>query len=532
MTRDETAVMLYVDGDVGRLVAVERALAHQGASVATAVSAVHMGRLLQRTPTVRIAAVDANSVDVVAIAVLLARAETDVGLVVLTDEPEQRARLARERGVVAVFSRQGSADAIASRVRSALAVPSIERVTLSTILRLAAAVRATFTLRIDSSDALSQTHGVIWVDNGQIVHAELGDLVGANAVVAMLAQKERAIGLERETRAKMRTVHFDIDVFLSSFDLPDDEPEIELVDDGLSATSLSAARLRAHEVSENDGTFGVLAVSGAIDGVVSAGLLAERVLGASRERAQAGAAGDIEQSLAESELAVLHAGLTAAEQRRELGLMGLRDALDLPADAPIALATPLAEPSSVPTPQTLAKRALEARADLEAIRKRIDLLVATEERLEREVFPRVGGYLGVEQSPLSPTIGIVGVSVELPVAQRNQGPRARAAAQREGENDRLVIEARRIVRDVHAAFVAFEARRRELKTLTETALPTAQRTVDLVESGWRSGRFDIFRVTSATRDLARVRALRLDALEAAWMERIALDRAVGGGLDT
>lgn len=276
MTRDETAVMLYVDGDVGRLVAVERALAHQGASVATAVSAVHMGRLLQRTPTVRIAAVDANSVDVVAIAVLLARAETDVGLVVLTDEPEQRARLARERGVVAVFSRQGSADAIASRVRSALAVPSIERVTLSTILRLAAAVRATFTLRIDSSDALSQTHGVIWVDNGQIVHAELGDLVGANAVVAMLAQKERAIGLERETRAKMRTVHFDIDVFLSSFDLPDDEPEIELVDDGLSATSLSAARLRAHEVSENDGTFGVLAVSGAIDGVVSAGLLDAR----------------------------------------------------------------------------------------------------------------------------------------------------------------------------------------------------------------------------------------------------------------
>ena len=49
-----------------------------------------------------------------------------------------------------------------------------------------------------------------------------------------------------------------------------------------------------------------------------------------------------------------------------------------------------------------------------------------------------------------------------------------------------------------------------------------------MEIGWLAGRFDIFRVTTAARDVARVRGLRLDALEAAWVARVALDRAVGG----
>ncbi len=256
--------------------------------------------------------------------------------------------------------------------------------------------------------------------------------------------------------------------------------------------------------------------------------LARRVLAASKERAEAGAAGDIEQSLAQSEVSQLEAGVNAVQQRRELEIMALRDALDLSALTPVSLSTALADPTAVANAEALARKALDARPDLEAIRKRIDLLVATEDRLEREIFPRVGGYLGVDASPLAPMYGIVGLSVELPLVQRNQGPIARAVVQREGETERLALEARRIVRDVYAAYTAFEARRRELRVLTEGALPTAQRTLELVESGWRSGRFDIFRVTSAARDLARVRGLRLDALEAAWMERIALDRAVGG----
>jgi outer membrane protein TolC len=59
-------------------------------------------------------------------------------------------------------------------------------------------------------------------------------------------------------------------------------------------------------------------------------------------------------------------------------------------------------------------------------------------------------------------------------------------------------------------------------------VPAAERTLELVEQGWLAGRFDVFRVATAARDLVRVRAARLDALEMAWRARIALDRAAGG----
>ena len=117
---------------------------------------------------------------------------------------------------------------------------------------------------------------------------------------------------------------------------------------------------------------------------------------------------------------------------------------------------------------------------------------------------------------------------ELPFAQRNQGPRAVAQAEIGAEQERLDLEMRRIARDVAAARTAYEGRRAELKVLDETALPAAQRTLELVEAGWRAGRFDLFRVTTAARDITRLRSRRLDAIEAAWLERIALFRAVGG----
>jgi outer membrane protein, heavy metal efflux system len=257
-------------------------------------------------------------------------------------------------------------------------------------------------------------------------------------------------------------------------------------------------------------------------------VIARRVLDASKQRLDLGASGEIEQALAASDVAQLEAQLADASNQRDLHLMELRDVLDMPAEQPLALTTPLEEPGPPAPVDALITRALGGRPDLQAIRRRVDVLDATDERLSKETFPRVGVYLGVDAAPISPIFGIVGMSVELPFAQRNQGPRARTQAARDGEAGRLELEGRRVVRDVVAARAAYETRRGELKSLRDAALPAAERTLELVEIGWRSGRFDIFRVTNAARDVARVRGLRLDALEAAWLERIAVERAIGG----
>ena len=257
--------------------------------------------------------------------------------------------------------------------------------------------------------------------------------------------------------------------------------------------------------------------------------IGERILRASRQRGVMGASGDIEETLATADLGQLRAAITSAERQRDEHLATLRDVLDLPMSQPLELTTPLEEPPPPPDEEALLRRAIETRPELAQIRARLALLDARYERLGRERFPKIGAYVGVDASPASPSYGIVGIAVELPFAQRNQGPRAITEAARATEAERQELQARRILREVTALHAAYEARRSELETIEKTAVPAALRTLELVEVGWLAGRFDVFRVATAARDVARARAARLDALEGAWMARIALDRAAGGG---
>jgi cobalt-zinc-cadmium efflux system outer membrane protein len=126
--------------------------------------------------------------------------------------------------------------------------------------------------------------------------------------------------------------------------------------------------------------------------------------------------------------------------------------------------------------------------------------------------------------------GIIGISVELPIAQRNQGALAANSRAREAVMGRVDLESRRLARDVAAARSAYQGRRRELELLTGTALPAATRSLSFAEAAWQAGRFDVFRVLAAARDAVRVRALRVEALEQAWIARIELERAAGGSV--
>jgi outer membrane protein TolC len=256
--------------------------------------------------------------------------------------------------------------------------------------------------------------------------------------------------------------------------------------------------------------------------------IGERILNASKQRGAMGASGDIEETLASADLGQLRASIASATRQREEHLATLRDVLDLPMTQPIDLTTPLEEPPPPPDEETLLRRALEMRPELAQIRARVALLEARYERLGKERFPKIGGYIGVDAAPVSPVFGILGIAIELPFAQRNQGPRAVTDAARTTEMERQEIQARRILREVTALHAAYGSRRTELELIEKTAVPAAVRTLELVEVGWLAGRFDVFRVATAARDVARVRAARLDALAGAWIARIALDRASGG----
>ena len=255
--------------------------------------------------------------------------------------------------------------------------------------------------------------------------------------------------------------------------------------------------------------------------------ISKRVLSAAQHRVATGAASDLEPAAAELDLALIQAQEASWLRERDARLMELRDALDLAPDVRLELTSPITEPPQLQELSHYMAKATHEHPALAALRARADVLEATETRLEREVFPRVGFFAGVDAAPLSPIFGIVGVSIELPVAQRNQGPRAVVARAREGTRTRLELEVRRRARGVIVAWNAYDARRTELERISSRAMPAATRTLSLAEAGWQAGRFDLFRLLTAARDALRVRASRIDALEAAWTARIELERAVG-----
>ena len=206
-------------------------------------------------------------------------------------------------------------------------------------------------------------------------------------------------------------------------------------------------------------------------------VVARRVLDATQRRVNAGAGSELDASSAQLQVAELEAARMAFERARATRLMDLRDALDLESDVPLTLTSSVIELPQVDEVSALLQHALTTHPELKAIQARVALWGATEERLRKEVFPRVGFYAGVDSAPLSPTYGVLGLSVELPVAQRNQGLRAQSARARESAEADLALEARLLRRAVLAALGSYESSRRELDRLSSQAVPAAERTL-------------------------------------------------------
>ncbi len=257
-------------------------------------------------------------------------------------------------------------------------------------------------------------------------------------------------------------------------------------------------------------------------------VVARRVLEATQRRVDAGAGSELDAASAELEVAELEAARMAFERDQASSLMDLRDALDLRSDMALTLTSPVIEPPAVGELAMLVERALRTHPELRALKARVALWSSTEERLRAEAFPRVGFYASVDAAPLSPTFGVLGVTVEMPVAPLNQSRRAVSARARESAEADLELESRLLARAVASALNSFESSRRELDRLSRKAIPAAERSLSYAEAGFRAGRFDVFRLLAAARDSLRVRASRIDAIEAAWVARIDLERAVGG----
>jgi cobalt-zinc-cadmium efflux system outer membrane protein len=256
--------------------------------------------------------------------------------------------------------------------------------------------------------------------------------------------------------------------------------------------------------------------------------LATGVEGASRRLLETGAASDIDLAVASASLAEFRAEREALLAREQDALLPFRELLGLEPGSPVTLTTPLEAPPSCAVVRPVGRDTEEGHPSLRAIQARLVLGERSLDRLAKEVRPRLSFLIGVDAAPKSEGYGLLGLGVELPVAQRNEGPRAVVSAQLATERTRLDLTAQRLLRELDARRASCDARRREVDLLGSVAVPNARRALQLVEAGWRAGKFDVFRVNAAARDVVRLGQARLEVLGAAWREHVAIQRLAGG----
>ena len=278
------------------------------------------------------------------------------------------------------------------------------------------------------------------------------------------------------------------------------------------ADYLLADRRRTVEGEVRRAFFGLAAADRRLRLAAERLAIAARLAEAARRRARAGEVGLLDVRLAELETARAEQERTAAETEGARAAARLAVAIGASPDEPLtAEADDQAGPPGA-TEQSLVARALTARPDLAAAREeraRLETEAVLTRRRGLVPNPVLRGFYREEQFEEHIVGG--GVSVPLPIWNREQGTEAALLAQARG----AAVEATRleaaIPREVHLALVRRTAAEEAWRRYEEVALPAARSARELLERGYDAGYLSLPDLLLQQDRLLQTRAAAIDA---------------------
>lgn len=163
------------------------------------------------------------------------------------------------------------------------------------------------------------------------------------------------------------------------------------------------------------------------------------------------------------------------------------------------------------------------RASLEVERRR----ALTEVERTRRI-PDLTVSLGVKRdNQLGRDQAVMGVSIPLPLFDRNQGNLAEALSREDKARDELAATRIRLASEATQAWERLQTARAEVVALADEVLPGAQTAFDAATKGFELGKFGFLDVLDAQRTLFLARSQYLRALAEAHRARAELDRILG-----
>jgi outer membrane protein, heavy metal efflux system len=266
-------------------------------------------------------------------------------------------------------------------------------------------------------------------------------------------------------------------------------------------------------------------------------------------RVRTGESARLEQTLVQVEVGRLNSDRTLLENQVSRAILDLKPVVGFSLDEPLQLSGDLKADGSVKVTQEEAiARALRARPDLEAARLQEALTEAEVRAARAEAVPNLiasGRYArtnsafsqsgltsGGLPAPIRDTdnIATVGISVILPVRNRNQGLIQAAQARQAAAGLRRRFLEQVVAAEVRSAFTRYEAARKALDVFDTQVLDTAQNNVQIIRAAYTAGELRIFDVLNEQRRLVDTQRAYTDVLREYYLAIVELERAVGGPL--
>ena len=266
-----------------------------------------------------------------------------------------------------------------------------------------------------------------------------------------------------------------------------------------------------------------------------------------QERVRTGAVPTLEGNLMQVEVNRLDASRQVLESRLEVLRLQLRALVGLAPESPLSVRGELEAPDIPLDRDAGATRALAARPDLGAARTDVALAQARVRKEEADgrwdASVNVGyqrqetgfGLNGITDRgtrPIQDVFHMVGggVTITLPVRNRNQGSVQAAGAEvRAAERRRDFLELQ-VRQEVAAAFTQHDVARRSLALYARGVRDLARQNLDVVRQSHGLGRIPLLEVIAEQRRYIEIEMGYTDALKQAWDGAVEVERALGVAL--
>lgn len=255
--------------------------------------------------------------------------------------------------------------------------------------------------------------------------------------------------------------------------------------------------------------------------------LTERGLQVVEGRVRAGTSSPVEATRAQVQLAEARLQLSRAQSEKSNAYRQLAQVTGSTVDTVDRLDAPSLSPGLPPADDLLLSR-LEQTAELRQAMARIDQNDAALGSEKAQRIPNLTVSVGSQYDRLErERVNVVGLSLPLPLFDRNQGNVLSAARRADQARDLRNATELRLRSETRTALNQWSTAMQEVASYDSTILPAARQAVDTATRGFERGKFGFIEVLDAQRTLIAAREQYLASLATASDARARVERLFG-----